>query len=169
MTLVLFILCSGKDLFLGVGLLMIFSGCCVHACQSKRFRTSKYFSPQISFVIIVHLNLTWEDAFDYCADNHKSLLQIEDSEDQKAVEQWLNYTTGDGPFWIGLRQSRVFGFWIWRDKTVSYSNWMDGRQPEMPISDNCGVINKTDYKWRDENCWHEHPFICEEEISFMNK
>uniref|UniRef100_A0A3B4TSU1 C-type lectin domain-containing protein n=1 Tax=Seriola dumerili TaxID=41447 RepID=A0A3B4TSU1_SERDU len=87
----------------------------------------------------------------------------------EAVEQWLNHTSGDGPFWIGLRQSRVFGFWIWCDKTVYYSHWKDGRQPEMPMSDNCGVIDKTDYTWRDENCWHEHPFICEEEISFMNK
>ncbi|XP_022605333.1 macrophage mannose receptor 1-like [Seriola dumerili] len=118
---------------------------------------------------VVRLNLTWEKAFNYCADNHTSLLQIEDSEDQRAVEQWLNHTSGDGPFWIGLRQSRVFGFWIWCDKTVYYSHWKDGRQPEMPMSDNCGVIDKTDYTWRDENCWHEHPFICEEEISFMNK
>ncbi|XP_071358559.1 C-type lectin BfL-1 [Trachinotus anak] len=118
---------------------------------------------------VINQSLTWEEAFQYCEVNHTGLLQIEDEQDQDAVKQWLSYAGVNGSFWIGLRQSRVFGFWIWRNRTVTYSNWRNGRQPEMPMSNHCGAISNTDYKWSDENCWLQLPFLCEEEISFMKK
>ncbi|XP_044199228.1 uncharacterized protein LOC122975092 [Thunnus albacares] len=61
---------------------------------------------------VIDESLTWEQAFDYCEANHTGPLRIEDEEDQTAVMQWLNYTKIDSPFWIGLRQSRAFGFWL---------------------------------------------------------
>lgn len=116
-------------------------------------------------IIIINENRTWEEAFDYCEKNHSGLLQIEDDEDKKAVDQWLNNSNSSSDlFWIALRQSRVFGFWIWRDRTVSNNYWKEGSIPEMPWSNNCGVINRTDSRWRDENCFHKLPFLCEEEI-----
>lgn len=119
---------------------------------------------------VIEQNLTWEQAFDYCKANHTGLLWIEDEMDQTAVEQWLNNTEVGGPFWIGLRQSHVFGFWIWTsDRIVSYTNWKDAKQPELYLSNHCGVITSEDYTWKDENCWLQLPFLCEEEIIFMNK
>ncbi|TDG96693.1 hypothetical protein EPR50_G00231820 [Perca flavescens] len=109
---------------------------------------------------------TWEQAFDYCKANHAGMLRIEDENDQNAVEQWLNHTDVPGPFWIGLRQSRVFGFWIWSDRTVTYSKWKNGTEPKLPMSNHCGVINKME--WSDEHCWRKLPFLCEENIIFMN-
>ncbi|XP_073337109.1 secretory phospholipase A2 receptor-like [Pagrus major] len=115
--------------------------------------------------------LTWEEAFNYCEAHYTRLLWIENGEDQKAVEQWLNHTQVDGPFWIGLRQSRIFGFWIWTsDRVVNYSNWKGVKQPELPMSNHCGVIDeKDDYTWSDENCLVPLHFLCEEEIEFMKK
>lgn len=120
---------------------------------------------------VIKTKSTWEGALNYCEQNHNGLLWIEDAEDQKAVEQWLNHTEVEGPFWIGLRQSTLFGFWIWKDRTVGYSNWKNGKIPAMPMSNHCGVIDKTSAlgKWSDEDCWREHHFLCEEEIVFMNK
>lgn len=118
---------------------------------------------------VINKNLTWERALDYCRAKHSRLLQIEDGDDQKAVEQWLKSSKAEGPFWIGLRQSHVFGFWIWSDQAVSQSNWKDGRVPEMPLSNHCGVIDAGDYRWRDESCWLQLPFLCEEEISYMRE
>ncbi|KAL6116855.1 uncharacterized protein ACO6RY_14780 [Pungitius sinensis] len=117
---------------------------------------------------VIHHNLTWEQAFDYCKENHTGLLQIIDENDQEAVVQWLNYTSAGGPYWIGLRQSRVFGFWIWSDRMVNFSNWKNDTQPQLPMSNLCGAIgwNNT---WTDEDCMVPRPFICEEEIVFMNK
>ena len=120
--------------------------------------------------VITHINSTWEEAFDYCKANHTDMLWIEDEDDQKAVEQWLKNTdVGGGPFWIAMRQSRLFGFWIWSDRTVSWSNWKNGAQPEPTMLNQCGVIYKDDYKWGGEECGRRLPFLCEEEIVFMNK
>ncbi|XP_036977874.1 secretory phospholipase A2 receptor-like [Acanthopagrus latus] len=119
---------------------------------------------------VIKIESTWEQAFDYCKAKHTRLLWIENVEDQNAVVQWLNHTQADGPLWIGLRQSRVFGFWIWTsDRVVGYSNWKDNTQPELPLSNHCGVIKKSDnYTWSDENCLVPLHFLCEEEIYFMD-
>lgn len=120
---------------------------------------------------VIKKNLTWEQAYDYCKDKHSRLLQIEDAEDELAVEQWLKMTENDGNnvFWIALRQSRVFGFWIWSDKMVDYNNWKNEEIPQMPMSENCGVIEKDNqsWRWRDENCLLPLPFLCEEDILYM--
>ncbi|KAK5896129.1 hypothetical protein CgunFtcFv8_009763 [Champsocephalus gunnari] len=119
---------------------------------------------------VINESLTWEEAFEYCETKHSGLLWIEDKEDQDAVEQWLERSDVVGPFWIALRQSRVFGFWIWRDSTVSYNNWKNGFVPEPPSSHICGVISDRtgNFTWTDENCLFEHPFLCEEEIVYTN-
>ncbi|KAJ4924621.1 hypothetical protein JOQ06_003573, partial [Pogonophryne albipinna] len=104
-------------------------------------------------IIVIKESLKWEEAFEYCETKHSGLLWIEDKEDQEAVEQWLERSDVVGPFWIALRQSRVFGFWIWRDSTVSYNNWKNGFVPDPPSSHICGVISdRTDnFTWTDEN------------------
>ncbi|KAK9525654.1 hypothetical protein VZT92_016339 [Zoarces viviparus] len=118
---------------------------------------------------VIDLHLTWEQAFNYCKANHTGPLWIDDQEDQKAVRDWLtNGTDFGGPFWIGLRQSRVFGFWIWSDSMVNYSNWKNDTTPEIPMSHHCGAI-ENDGSWSDVNCLLQLRFLCEEEIVFMNK
>ncbi|XP_062238309.1 uncharacterized protein LOC133948518 isoform X2 [Platichthys flesus] len=119
-------------------------------------------------IVVVRQNLTWESALDYCLANHSGLLWIEDEDDQDDVVEILKTLKVEGPLWIGLRQNPVFGFWIWSDRTVTYSNWENDRTPEMPSSENCGVINVTSSRWQDEDCFKLHQFLCEEEISFIN-
>ncbi len=119
---------------------------------------------------VIQKNYTFEQANDYCQEHHDGLLWIEDEDDQNAVEQWLNYTyVNNDTFWIGLRQSRVFGFWIWSDRAVSYSNWENGIKPELPFSNHCGVITKGNYTWSDEDCLVPHSFLCEEKIIYMQR
>ncbi|XP_061570453.1 tetranectin isoform X2 [Cololabis saira] len=123
---------------------------------------------------IVRENLTWENAIEYCEKHHSRLLWIEDEDDQDAVESWLKKTLispnkPEPNFWIGLRQSTIFGFWIWSDRIVHWSNWEDGKMPELPMSHHCGVISGEDFKWRDEKCWKPLPFLCEEDIVKMKK
>uniref|UniRef100_A0A3Q3R008 C-type lectin domain-containing protein n=1 Tax=Monopterus albus TaxID=43700 RepID=A0A3Q3R008_MONAL len=120
---------------------------------------------------VINQTLNWEQAFDHCKKYHTRLLQIKDELDQSAVRNWLQDTPNNNDtFWIGLRQSRVFGFWIWSDKPVTDSNWKNVNAPEMPLSHNCGVINMAEnVTWSDENCLVKHPFLCEEEFFFMNK
>ncbi|KAM6961571.1 C-type lectin 1 [Tautogolabrus adspersus] len=117
---------------------------------------------------VIQRKVTWEEAYDYCIEHHSRLLWIRDQNDQKAVEQWLNNTDVEGHFWIGLRQSRVFGFWIWTsDTTVGFSNWKDDKMPKLPMSEHCGVFNKEDTKWHDFKCSEQLPFLCEEDIIYI--
>ncbi|XP_071382609.1 macrophage mannose receptor 1-like [Centroberyx affinis] len=120
---------------------------------------------------MINQTLTWEKAFDYCTENHKVLLWINSPSDQEAVEQWLNHTGVSGPLWLGLRQSRLFGFWIWANesssKVVEYNKWKDGTAPELPLSHHCGAIAKEDddYMWSDKDCRLQLPFLCEEDMN----
>ncbi|XP_013869929.1 C-type lectin lectoxin-Lio3 [Austrofundulus limnaeus] len=130
---------------------------------------------QVSSVRIITVGhpLSWEDALNYCEAYHTRFLWIEDGEDQNAVEQWLKYSNGSGNYneklWIGLRQSSVFGFWIWSDRIVNWNNWRDNRIPELsPAYSHCGVIN-VNGTWGAEDCRKAHPFLCEEEISYMDE
>ncbi|KAJ0012455.1 hypothetical protein NQD34_016789 [Periophthalmus magnuspinnatus] len=123
----------------------------------------------LRIVVVNKTRLTWEQALDYCDKKHSGLLQILTPEHQKSVELWLSNTGYTETFWVGLRQSRVFGFWIWKDTMVNSSNWANGEQPVMPLSHQCGVIQAPGYTWRDHNCLHPLPFICQEMIVRLNK
>ncbi|KAG9339906.1 hypothetical protein JZ751_022219 [Albula glossodonta] len=129
-------------------------------CQSNAIPVCS----QENFVLIDE-KLTWEDALNYCNDHHSGLLRIESKEDQEAVEEELRCKCVTWPVWLGLRQSRLFGFWIWANgMLVQWSNWEGGRQPQQPLSHACGAMVTTgegEHKWRDQNCLYKHHFLCE--------
>ncbi|XP_059894594.1 C-type mannose receptor 2-like isoform X3 [Gadus macrocephalus] len=104
--------------------------------------------------------LTWEEAYDYCKKNHDGLLFIRDKDEQSEVEKWLNVTGVPGPVWLGLRQSRVLGFWFWStiDQVVDFINWRDG-PPELPLSYHCGAIDGGGM-WSDVKCQTKLPALC---------
>ncbi|XP_045555687.1 secretory phospholipase A2 receptor-like [Salmo salar] len=106
---------------------------------------------------------SWEQALDYCKNNYHGLLHIETEEDLGAIKQKFNGTDFTGPLWVGLRQSRLFGFWVWTNGLpVGWSNWEGDRQPEQPRSNHCGAMAmKEGYKWSDQDCLSNHYFICE--------
>ncbi|KAK5849305.1 hypothetical protein PBY51_008955 [Eleginops maclovinus] len=146
----------------------VYQGAQLNQMSCTRDAKTGFCSKGTMRIIVINKNLTWEGAFDYCQKHHSGPLWIEDEGDQKAVEQWLTHSNVNGSFWIALRQTHVFGFWIWRDSQVCYNNWKDGTVPVPPSSNLCGVIDKTEnYKWRDEECLLEHPFLCEEEIVIL--
>ncbi|KAJ0056947.1 hypothetical protein NL108_000756 [Boleophthalmus pectinirostris] len=118
-------------------------------------------------IVIVNIPKTWEQALEYCDKHHSGLLQIPTREHQESVEQWFNATEQNGTFWVGLRQSQVFGFWMWKDTIVSTNNWENG-MPMLPMSHECGVMVVPGLKWRDHNCLYPLPFICQENIVWLN-
>lgn len=121
-------------------------------------------------VVTVRDSLSWEEALNYCEANYTRLLWIEDEDDQKAVEQWLKHTSNENQkLWIGLRQSSVFGFWIWSDRIVNWNNWRENQIPELSLAySHCGVIS-VNGTWSAEDCRKAHPFLCEEDISYMDE
>ncbi|KAJ8006557.1 hypothetical protein DPEC_G00108480 [Dallia pectoralis] len=112
--------------------------------------------------------MTWEEALNYCNDKHKTLLRIESEDDQRIVQQRLKGENVPGPVWIGLRQSRLLGFWVWTNgmklTAEDWICWEGGRLPELPESHHCGAMatEERDVKWSDQDCLSRHYFICEE-------
>ncbi|XP_055762171.1 secretory phospholipase A2 receptor-like [Salvelinus fontinalis] len=119
--------------------------------------------------VIIHNiseGMSWEQALAYCKKNYHGLLRIETEEDLGAIKQKFNGTDFTGPVWVGLRQSRLFGFWVWTNGLpVGWSNWEGDRQPEQPLSNHCGAMSMEEgYKWSDQDCLSKLLFICEEEL-----
>lgn len=104
---------------------------------------------------------------DYCNshDNTTGLLTIHSQRDQIEIERELKRKNISGPMWVGLKQSRLFGFWIWiNGVTVGpWTNWKRGSQPEHLISHHCGAIEEVNgqYKWTDKDCKSELGVLCE--------
>ena len=111
--------------------------------------------------------MSWEEAMDYCDNrmNTTGLLTIQSENDQIETERELRRRKISGPVWVGLRQSRLFGFWIWNNglHVGNYSNWKEGSPPEHQISMHCGAIEKVDgqYKWVDKDCRKTYRVLCE--------
>uniref|UniRef100_A0A4W5NEM2 C-type lectin domain-containing protein n=1 Tax=Hucho hucho TaxID=62062 RepID=A0A4W5NEM2_9TELE len=115
---------------------------------------------------LINETKTWEQALDYCNKNYHGLLRLESEADHKIVEQKLSRIVKpvSGPVWVGLRQSRLFGFWLWTNgMPVQWSNWEGYRQPKQPLSNHCGAMatQKGDFKWSDKDCMSTRYFICE--------
>ncbi|MCJ8748307.1 hypothetical protein PDJAM_G00163290 [Pangasius djambal] len=108
--------------------------------------------------------LSWEKALDYCDEgNRAGFWQIESKDEQEELESELRRRHVSEPVWVGLRQSKLFGFWIWVDgKAVfPYANWDEGKQPEHQLSQHCGaVVPEKQYRWKDMNCQARYRALC---------
>ncbi|XP_051544603.1 macrophage mannose receptor 1-like [Myxocyprinus asiaticus] len=120
-----------------------------------------------SHIHVSHENMSWEKALDYCDSNENTsgLLRIESEDDQIETERELRRRNISGPVWVGLRQSRLFGFWIWSNglHVGPWTNWKGGSQPEHQMSHHCGAIEKMngEFKWTDKNCRSKFTVLCE--------
>ncbi|KAG9278357.1 macrophage mannose receptor 1-like, partial [Astyanax mexicanus] len=95
---------------------------------------------------ILHVSedrMNWENAFYYCKkDNRAGLLHIHTESDHNEVKNELRRRRISGTLWVGLGQSQLFGFWFWSDGSGlgSWTNWVGGQVPQLPLSQHCGAI-----------------------------
>ncbi|XP_053343131.1 secretory phospholipase A2 receptor-like [Clarias gariepinus] len=107
--------------------------------------------------------LSWQEALGYCNEgNRAGILNIDSEAEQEEVESELRRRRVSETLWVGLRQSRLFGFWFWTDGTIVSpdANWDEGKPPEGPLSQHCGAIVPPDYRWRDMNCGARYRALC---------
>ncbi|XP_067284236.1 macrophage mannose receptor 1-like [Pseudorasbora parva] len=119
-----------------------------------------------SFIHVSENKMSWEEALDFCNSNYSGLLSIQSENDQIETERELKSRNISGPVWVGLRQSRLFGFWIWTNglNMGNWTNWKGGSQPKHQISEHCGAIEKEadgQYKWSDKDCRINLRVLCE--------
>ncbi|XP_018968861.2 lymphocyte antigen 75-like [Cyprinus carpio] len=117
------------------------------------------------FIHVSEYNMSWEKALNYCNSQQKTagLLRIQSEDDQAEVERELKRQNISEPVWVGLRQSRLFGFWIWSNGfTVGpWANWQ--KEPEHQTSNYCGALEKENgtFKWFDKDCRLGFRVLCE--------
>uniref|UniRef100_A0A9J8C902 C-type lectin domain-containing protein n=1 Tax=Cyprinus carpio carpio TaxID=630221 RepID=A0A9J8C902_CYPCA len=118
-----------------------------------------------SFIHVSRGKMSWEEALDYCNRNFFGLLRIESEDDQIETERELKRQNILEPVWVGLRQSRLFGFWIWSNglSVGNWTNWIEGSPPEHQVSQHCGALEKVkgQYKWCDKDCRSKFRVLCE--------
>ncbi|KAM9454130.1 C-type lectin lectoxin-Lio3-like [Clarias gariepinus] len=115
------------------------------------------------FLHVSDYPMPWEDVLGYCTEeNRTGVLKISSADEQKVVEFELRWRNISEPVWVGLRQSRLLGFWIWVDGTAvyEYSNWYGGKQPEGPLTQHCGAVVPPNYTWSDRNCKAHYKALC---------
>ncbi|XP_039624822.1 macrophage mannose receptor 1-like isoform X2 [Polypterus senegalus] len=130
----------------------------VDDCNStKPFICSKI----VMNVTFINTNSTWEDAVDYCREKNSDLISISSKLEQDAIAALVNIT-GSSSVWLGLRQSRLFGFWFWIDeKPLSYEKWLHGPPSQLPALSSCAVMSQEmNFSWTNVPCSEKYRFIC---------
>uniref|UniRef100_A0A673FSV6 C-type lectin domain-containing protein n=1 Tax=Sinocyclocheilus rhinocerous TaxID=307959 RepID=A0A673FSV6_9TELE len=126
-----------------------------------------FFFSSERFINVSKDKMSWEEALNYCNSHQKTagLLRIESEGDQTETEQELKRQKISGPVWVGLRQSRLFGFWIWSSGLFvgPWTNWQGGSEPEHETSHYCGALENKNgaFKWSDKDCRLKFRVLCE--------
>ncbi|XP_061566039.1 macrophage mannose receptor 1-like [Cololabis saira] len=112
-------------------------------------------------VILVKLNLTWEDALYYCRENHRDLVSITDLNDQRWVQERVKNATTEF-VWTGLRYTCTLDFWFWvGGEVVTYHNVDSGEKGDR--CDMSGAMQRAGkHKWFKINDMQEFNFLCSE-------
>ncbi|GLD57319.1 L-selectin-like protein [Lates japonicus] len=74
-------------------------------------------------LILIKESKTWEEALNYCRENHSDLVSITNPHQQRWVQRRAKKAST--PFvWLGLRYTCTLGLWFWvNDQLVCYDKW----------------------------------------------
>ena len=114
---------------------------------------------------------SWNRAKEKCKMVGGSLVEIENQEEQDAIQNHMN-TLGlqDMSFWIGLNDIGQEGSWVWEESQrlakAGFTNWVEGEPDEYYGNEDCAVLNKirggwNPAQWSDVQCSHHHHSLCE--------
>ncbi|KAM6960335.1 putative C-type lectin domain family 20 member A [Tautogolabrus adspersus] len=76
-------------------------------------------------VILINKRKTWEEAVNYCRENHLDLVSITNPHTQRWVAARAKKASGTH-VWLGLRYTCFMDLWFWvSDQLLCYENWKD--------------------------------------------
>ncbi|XP_063441791.1 lithostathine-1-beta-like isoform X2 [Mytilus trossulus] len=120
-------------------------------------------------------NMSWTDAQTNCTNMKSQLTDIEDQEEALYFASLTNYFIGDDA-WIGGRGTNISNFkWFTGvhgsiPKVMNFTYWAQDKPSSLKIGkqlnssppiENCVLVWKQkNYKWTNEQCSKEKPFIC---------
>ncbi|KAL3046202.1 hypothetical protein OYC64_004248 [Pagothenia borchgrevinki] len=108
-------------------------------------------------VILIKENKTWDEALDYCRENHRDLVSITDRHQQRWVEKRAKMA--DTEFvWLGMRYTCTLDLWFWvSNRLVCYHNWAP--EDKMKGCDRATAM-KREGKWYERKEGNFLNFIC---------
>ncbi|KAF4109287.1 hypothetical protein G5714_010360 [Onychostoma macrolepis] len=118
-----------------------------------------FFCMNISELVLVLRNETWEGALEYCRKQYNDLaslssLNMMDSALGKSTQAETEYV------WIGLRYLAGDWFWVNGDD-LDNTAWSRNEQSQCPARDlRCGAQDKKTREWIHRNCEEKFNFFC---------
>uniref|UniRef100_A0A672KKW5 C-type lectin domain-containing protein n=1 Tax=Sinocyclocheilus grahami TaxID=75366 RepID=A0A672KKW5_SINGR len=96
----------------------------------------------------------WTEAQKYCREYHTDLASVRNQSENEQIQSIIT----DKQAWIGLHR-----LWVWSDNsTAAFTHWKPG---ERSIRTNrnsicTSIVISDEGRWTDEDCTHQHPFVC---------
>uniref|UniRef100_A0A8C4RCW6 Macrophage mannose receptor 1-like n=1 Tax=Erpetoichthys calabaricus TaxID=27687 RepID=A0A8C4RCW6_ERPCA len=106
-------------------------------------------------------SMSWLSALEYCNSNYNGMATIRNETEEQNLLKYLNEINIWEKVWIGMRRSRVFGFWFWMNgDTVTYQNWANNSSEANQDNQNCATLDPNQTKWVMQGCAGPAPFVC---------
>ncbi|XP_030609391.1 C-type lectin lectoxin-Lio3-like [Archocentrus centrarchus] len=112
---------------------------------------------------VVRENRTWEEALEYCREQHDDLASVASETEILLMQTELKKYNTTEHVWIGLRF--LSGDWLWVDgQELDYELWGQGGKPSCPDAKmKCGALQVTGGSlgvWEARDCEKRLNFIC---------
>lgn len=107
------------------------------------------------------LQMTWNEAADFCAAQGHVLARIDSVEQSKAVYARARHYNRER-WWIGLGDRVEEGTFAWRDGTpVEFTFWSRGDPDNDGCNQDCAALKEgAGGRWHDTHCGQMRPFVC---------
>ncbi|XP_030286087.1 macrophage mannose receptor 1-like [Sparus aurata] len=125
-------------------------------CDEKK----SFFCYKEENMILIKEKKTWEEASDYCIKNHRGLVSITDSSQQRWAAMKAK-EADTGYVWLGLRYTCVLDLWFWvNDELVCYNNWASDKEPVEGCDRAVAMSKGGEHKWHTKAETEKFNFIC---------
>lgn len=108
--------------------------------------------------VLIQQQKTWDEAQDYCRQNHiGNLLTV------KSIEDWTNVqgavqSTLPSAVWTGLYNDISSWRWSYQDENLTFSTWYPGEPNNNDGKQECGFMYKEAFN--DMSCYKLFHFFC---------
>ncbi|KAK0148187.1 Lymphocyte antigen 75 [Merluccius polli] len=110
-------------------------------------------------MILISENKTWEEAVDYCRENHHDLLSAHNDSMRENIQKIAKRATTDF-VWIGLHYTCVMDFWFWIDNEEFNENNWDQETHKGDFCGTSGAMKKSSTKFFSRPNTERLNFIC---------